>query len=310
MISIVVPVFNEEESLEHFLAELKRNLPALKESWEIIFIDDGSNDNSLKILKEFERKDKNIKVFSFRKNLGKAEALTAGFQKAKGDYVITLDADLQDQPSEIGKLLDKVKNNWDVATGWRQKRKDSLLRTFPSRIFNILVSTFMGLKLHDYNSGLKAYKADAAKSLMLYGGMHRFIPLLSHMEGFSVVEVPVVHKPRLWGKAKYGLSRLWKDFPDMFTMLFLSRYSKQPMHFFGFFGIFLLLTGVIILIYLTILHFAGESIGGRPLLIFGVLFIVSGFQVLFTGFLADLILHESQNSGTSNSKTLFKYESN
>ncbi|OGH05953.1 MAG: glycosyl transferase [Candidatus Levybacteria bacterium RBG_16_35_11] len=292
MISIIVPVFNEEESLPHFYKELKKNVSKLDKNYEIVFVDDGSTDSSLNIIKALEGQDKNVKIVRFRKNQGKAEALTLGFEKAEGDFIITLDADLQDRPDEVGKLLKKVKSGrFDMVTGWRRSRQDNFLRKMPSRLFNLLVFIFRGLKLHDYNSGLKVYTKEAAKSLNLYGGMHRFIPILLDMNGFKVGEIPVIHSKRKYGKAKYGLSRLWNDYPDMFTMLFLSRYSKRPMHFFGPIGGILLTTGIVILIYLSVLRFYGETIGNRPLLIFGVLMVITGLQIFFTGFLADLIIH-------------------
>jgi len=296
MLSIVIPVFNEEESLPIFYKELIRITPQLDRSYEIIFVDDGSTDSSLEILKGIAKKDKRLRIFSFRKNQGKGEALTFGFQKAQGDYIITIDADLQDRPTEIQKLLEKIKNGWDLACGWRKERQDSSLKVFPSKIFNLLTSFFWGTRLHDYNCGLKAFKRDAAKSLRLYGGMHRFIPLLIHQEGFKVTEVPVVHSKRLFGKSKFGFSKILKDFPDMFTMFFLNRYSKRPLHFFGLVGGVLLILGIVILSYLAVLRFQGETIGRRPLLFFGMLLILSGLQVFFTGFLADLIINISNKS--------------
>jgi len=304
MISIVVPVFNEEESLPHFYKELIKNLPKLDKDYEIIFVDDGSTDSSLNIIKQLEKENLKVKAVGFRRNQGKAEALTLGFEKAEGDYIITLDADLQDRPEEIAKLLKEVKNgNFDAVTGWRKDRQDNFLRTIPSKVFNLMVSIFRGLKLNDYNSGLKVYTKEAAKSLKLYGGRHRFIPILLDMNGFKVGEVPIVHSPRKYGKAKYGISRLWKDLPDMFTMLFLSRYSRSPMHFFGPIGSLILFIGVVILIYLSILHFQGQAIGSRPLLTFGILAIISGLQILFTGFLADLIIHTSRSDQTNGLKS-------
>jgi len=294
MLSLIIPVFNEEESLEAFYKELYSELAKLKIDFEIIFIDDGSIDRSLKILKEIEKKDKNVGIYSFRKNNGKAEALTLGFQKAKGDYVITLDADLQDKPKEISKLLKKTKTgDWDVVSGWRKDRKDSLKKIISSKLFNSMASIFWGLKLHDYNCGLKLYSKNAAKSLNLYGGMHRFIPLLVHDQGFTVTEVAVDHDERKYGKSKYGFSKIWKDLPDIFTMLFLSKYSKRPFHFFGVAGALLVLAGVVILGYLTWLKILGETIGQRPLLFLGILFVISGFQSFFSGFLADLIINVS-----------------
>lgn len=293
MLSIVVPVFNEQESLENFSKELFTSLKKIGSDYEIIFIDDGSTDNSLSILKNLENKNKKIKVFSFRKNQGKAEALTFGFEKAKGDYVVTLDADLQDRPDQIEKVISKLLSDGSLGLvcGWRKDRKDSMSKVISSKLFNFLAGIFWGIKLHDYNCGLKAYSKDAAKSLTLYGGMHRFIPLLAYEQGFRVTEVAVEHDERKYGKSKYGFSKLWKDFPDIFTMLFLSKYGKRPMHFFGLIGGMLILAGVIILIYLSLIHFQGQSIGRRPLLFLGMLLVLGGFQVFFTGFLADIILN-------------------
>jgi len=297
MISIVVPVFNEEECLAILYKELICVTPQLDKSYEIIFVDDGSTDGSLQILKKFEKENSHIRIFSFRKNQGKAEALTFGFQKAKGDYIITLDADLQDKPKEILKLIKKAKEeNWDVVCGWREKRKDPTSKVFSSKLFNSITSIFWGLKLHDYNCGLKLYSKEVAKSLRLYGGMHRFIPLLAHDQGFTVTEIPVEHEKRKYGKSKYGFSKIWKDLPDIFTMFFLSRYSKRPFHFFGVAGALLILIGIVILGYLTYLRILGETIGQRPLLFFGMLLVLAGLQVFFTGFLADLITNFSHKN--------------
>ena len=294
MISIVIPVLNEKDSLLILYEEIIKFIPNLDSSYEIIFVDDGSTDGSFDILKGFEERNNNVLIFSFRKNQGKAEALTFGFQKAKGDYIVTLDADLQDKPSEISKLLNKLDEGWDLVCGWRKDRRDSLLKILSSRFFNILASFLWGFKLHDYNCGLKAYAKETAKSLTLYGGMHRFIPLLAHEQGFTVTEIPVEHDKRKYGKSKYGFSKILKDFPDMFTMLFLNRYSKRPLHFFGLVGGFLIMIGAVILIYLTTIWFMGESIGRRPLLLFGILLLIAGLQIFFTGFLAELIINVSQ----------------
>ena len=300
MISIVVPVFNEEESLEAFYKELILIIPSLDKNCEIIFVDDGSKDRSLDILKGLSSKNKNVKIFSFRKNQGKSEALSYGFEKSSGDYIVTLDADLQDKPLEISKLLSRIKKeDFNLICGWRKNRKDSYSKIISSRVFNSLASFFWGVKLHDYNCGLKVYDRDAAKSLRLYGGLHRFIPLLVFQQGFTVTEIPVEHEIRRFGKSKYGFSKLWKDLPDIFTMLFLNKYGKRPLHFFGTIGFIFLLVGFGILIYLTVEKiFYGQGIGSRPILFLGMLLVLGGFQVLFTGFLADLIINKSyeQNS--------------
>ncbi|HUD43919.1 MAG TPA: glycosyltransferase family 2 protein [Patescibacteria group bacterium] len=293
MISFVIPVLNEEEGLLAFYQELSKEQKKLGDSYETLFIDDGSIDGSLAILKDLLKKDKNVRLFSFRRNRGKSEALSLGFQKAKGDYVVTLDADLQDRPSEVHKLLDEVRGNWDVVSGWRKNRQDKKKMVWASKLFNLLVKTFWGLSLHDYNCGLKAYTSDAAKSLRLYGGFHRFIPLIAFQEGFTVTEVVVEHDKRRFGKSKYGFSKVWKDLPDIFSMIFLAKYSKRPLHFFGFIGLFLMVIGVVILLYLLGVQLHGQSIGRRPLLMYGILSILAGVQIFLTGFLGDLIINSS-----------------
>lgn len=294
MISAVIPVFNEKESLGSFYKKLVGELSKIDKKYEIVFIDDGSTDSSLEILKQINKNNKQVRIYSLRRRGGKAEALTLGFQKAKGDYIVTLDADLQDKPKEIPKLLKiATEGNWDIVSGWRKDRKDSLGKIISSKFFNFIVKMFWGLKLHDYNCGLKLYSNEVAKSLNLYGGMHRFIPLLAYEQGFAVTEVVVEHDERKYGKSKYGFSKIMKDLPDMFTMLFLTKYGKKPLHFFGAVGAIFLLVGIAILIYLTILHFQGYAISRRPLLFLGMLLIITSLQVLFTGFLADLIINIS-----------------
>lgn len=310
MLSIVVPVFNEEESLPFFHKELISFLKSNNSEYEIIFIDDGSTDKSLEFLKEISSKNKKMRLFSFRKNQGKAEALTLGFQKAKGEHVVTLDADLQDKPWEIEKLLKKTKEGWEVVCGWRKNRKDSLPKILASKIFNISGAFFWGLHLHDYNCGLKVYTNEAAKSLKLYGGMHRFIPLLTYQNGFKIIEVPIIHEERKYGISKYGFSKVWKDLPDMFTMFFLGKYSKRPLHFFGLIGLISLALGIGILIYLTFEKLIfNQGIGERPILFLGILLVLTGFQIFFTGLLADLILNVSQRfeDKSSVSANLLKY---
>lgn len=306
MLSIVVPVFSEQESLKAFYSELIKFIRELDRSYEVIFVDDGSTDTSLELLKTIEKSDSRVRVISFRKNQGKAEALMFGFHKARGSVVVTLDADLQDKPSEIHKLLSELENGWDVVCGWRKNRKDTFRKVLSSKFFNLLARIFWGLRLHDYNCGLKVLSKDAAKSIQLYGGLHRFIPLLCFQEGFSVTEVVVSHQERKFGKSKYGLSKLWKDLPDIFTMIFLAKYKNRPQHFFGMVGGLLFTSGIIISLYLSILHFQGEAIGRRPLLFLGMLLIISGLQIFFTGFIADLIINVS-HKGTE--KISLKYSS-
>lgn len=308
MLSVIVPILNEEESVVNFHNELLKYLPKLSDSYEIIFIDDGSQDKTLEIVKKLAEEDKNIRIYSFRRNHGKAEALTFGFQKAEGDLMITMDGDLQDKPSEIEKLLNKQKEGYDLVSGWRKNRKDSFIKVIFSKTFNAFASIFWGVKLHDLNCGLKLYTKETAKSLNLYGGMHRFIPLLAAQEGFRITEVPIVHDKRRFGKSKYNAIKVLTQMPDMATMLFLSKYSKRPLHFFGFVGAILFGLGILISIYLSILHFQGEVIGRRPLLILGMLLIISGLQVGFTGLIADLVLNVSSKK-ESISEFLLKYSS-
>lgn len=312
MISVVIPLYNEQESISSLYEELLHTLRDLAREHEIIFVDDGSTDQSLEVLKEIEKKDKTIRIFSFRKNYGKAEALFLGFNKAKGEYIITLDADLQDKPSEIKKLLKKMDEGWDLVCGWRKDRKDPYKKILSSRFFNFVVRILWGIDLHDYNCGLKIYKRETVKDLQLYGGLHRFIPVLVLQQGFKVGEIAVSHERRLYGKSKYGFSKLWKEFPDILTMFFLTRYSNRPLHFFGAVGGTFLFVGVIILLYLSIIWFQGYSIGRRPLLLMGILLVLSGFQIFFTGFLADLIINISYKTNGNlgaNKAILLKYKS-
>lgn len=298
MLSIVVPVFNEEESLQPFYKELEPVVAVLK-NYEIIFADDGSTDSSLEILKQLSEKNKKIRIFSFRKNQGKAEALTLGFGKAKGEKVVTLDADLQDRPDQIKVVVDNLDKGYDLVSGWRKNRKDSLRHVLSSKVFNSVAGLLWNVHLHDYNCGLKAYTSECVKTLRLYGGLYRFIPLLAYQQGFKVAEIAVIHQKRQFGKSKYGISKVWKDLPDMFTMYFLNKYGKRPMHFFGIIGFLLSLVGFLILIYLyAFVHSQGLPITARPLFFFGIIFLLAGFQIFFTGFLADLMINKSyeQNS--------------
>ncbi len=309
MVTIVVPVFNEDEGLDAFYDELIKVAQKFDSGYEIVFIDDGSTDESLSILKSFTSKNKNVKVFSFRRNLGKSEALTLGFSKSKGEYIITLDADLQDKPSEIPNLLKMSKSGVDLVCGWRKNRKDKKKMLFISKVFNKIMNVIFGLKIHDYNCGLKAYHSDLAKSLRLYGGLHRFIPLIASQNGFTVDEVAVVHEKRKFGKSKFGFSKVFTDIPDMFTILFLAKYSKRPMHFFGFLGGGTAFIGFLILSYLTFIWFAGERIGNRPLLLFGILLFITGLQIFFTGFMADLMINVTQAKNNTDTNFPLKYSS-
>ncbi len=296
-ISLVIPLLNEQDSITELYFQLKDLIKKEFADYlvEIIFVNDGSSDNSLKILRELESKDKAIKIISFRKNLGKAMALNQGFKKASGEIVATLDADLQDGLENIPLLLQKLNEGYDLVTGWKKERFDPLSKTIPSKIFNFFVSKTSGIPLHDFNSGLKLMKKEVAKELYLYGGLHRFIPFLAIKRGFNVVEIPITHHPRKFGKSKYGGGRLVKGLFDFLAVVFLDTYSQRPLLFFGSLGMAGLITGLISAGYLSILHFQGETIGRRPLLTLSMLLIIAGLQFLSIGFIAEMIVRKSKN---------------
>src|SRR6185437_9204480 len=313
MISLIVPALNEEEGIQAFYDEVMKFLPKIAKDYEILFIDDGSTDETLNIVKSFAQKNKQIRVFSFKRNRGKADALAYGFYHAKGDTIITMDADLQDKPSQLQKFVDKHNEGADVVCGWRKDRKDRQKMVVISRFFNYLIGVIFGLKLHDIDCGFKLFSKEAVEKLYIYGGLYRFIPLLLYQEGYIVDEVVVEHEARSFGKSKYGFSKIWKNLPDLFTMFFLAKYRNRPLHFFGVIGGLFLLAGFIILLYLTYIHtFLHQAIYRRPILFGGVLLVISGFQVFFTGFLADLMINLSFSSpGEANNPQNFplKYSS-
>lgn len=290
--SIVVPVYNEEESVRELVANIKRAFSKLKKSFEVIFVDDGSNDRTLEFLKIIASENHDIKIYSFRKNLGKSPALMLGFQKASGRYVVTLDADLQDDPANIPILFQKLtRGGFDLVTGWRKNRQDKWFKNVSSYLFNKIVSFLFGLKLHDLNSGLKIYKAETAKDLKIYGGMHRFIPVIANELGYKVAEHPTTHHARKYGVSKYKFGKIFTDIPDLITIYFITKYNRRPLHFFGKIGGLVFSIGLVVLIYLFILRLLGETIGNRPLLLFGILLVIAGIQTIFTGLLADLIVN-------------------
>jgi len=295
MISIVVPVFNEEKSLKELYQRINK---VLRKDWEIIFVDDGSTDSSVLQILKIAKNDKRVNLVSLSNHLGKAKALMSGFQNSKGEIVVTLDADLQDKPEEIPKFLAKIDEGYDLVNGWKKQRKDQLLVVLFSRILNFFISRLTTLKIHDINCGFKAYKKNVVTSLNLYGDLYRFIPILAINKGFCVIEIEVSHASRKYGHSKYGLLKGFQGFFDIFTILFLTKFKDRPLHFFGPFGFLLFLTGFFISLYLTILWLQGESIGRRPLLILGLLLIITGIQIFTTGLLAELIVsvfHEKRN---------------
>ena len=297
-ISIVIPVYNEEENIQLLHEKLKKVLDSLRKEYEILFIDDGSTDKTLSILEEIQAHDKNMLVLSLRRNFGQTAAFAAGFDFARGDVIITMDGDLQNDPADIPKFLESIKDN-DLVSGWRKKRKDPFLtRRLPSKIANWLISNVTGVKLHDYGCSLKAYRRDVIKNLKLYGEMHRFIPAVASWYGVRLAEVETVHYPRLRGHSKYGISRTIKVVLDLITVKFLQSFSTKPIQFFGPIGVLSGILGFMMSIYLTVDKiFFGRDIGGRPLLLLGALLIIVGIQLIGMGLLGEMIVrvyHESQ----------------
>lgn len=298
-VSIVIPVYEEEESIPKLYASLKEVMEGLKRPYEIVFVDDGSCDNTLNILEGIQKKDPNVVVVSFRKNFGQTAALAAGFDYSSGDIVVTMDADLQNDPGDIPKLLEKIKD-YDVVSGWRKERKDPFFsRRLPSIIANRLISFVTGVKLHDYGCTLKAYRREVIKNIKLYGEMHRFIPALASWVGAKTAEVETTHHPRLYGRSKYGISRTLRVILDLITVKFLQSFSTRPIHAFGPPGLAMEAAGVLISLYLTYEKFMlGKDIGGRPLLLLAILLMILGIQLIVMGLLGEMlarVYHESQD---------------
>ena len=288
-VSVVIPLYNEEASLRELYDNL-RNALGKTGRYEIIFVDDGSTDGSMRVLHDLRHRDRRIKIIRFRRNYGKSAALSVGFHYAKGEYVITMDADLQDDPKEIPNLLHEIKKGFDLISGWKKKRFDPITKTIPSRFFNVVTSILTGIRIHDFNCGLKAYRKEVVKEVKVYGELHRYIPVLAAWQGFKIGELPVQHHPRKYGKTKFGFGRFWKGFLDLLTVLFTTRYFRRPLHLFGFWGLVFSLIGFAIDLYLVILKFVeGMSLGNRPLFVGGILLIIVGVQFISVGLLGEMI---------------------
>ncbi len=288
-ISVVIPLYNEEQSLRELYEKLKSALNRTGR-YEIIFVDDGSTDGSMRVLHDLRHRDRRVKIIRFRRNYGKSAALSVGFHHARGEFVITMDADLQDDPNEIPNLVHEIKKGYDLISGWKKKRFDPLTKTIPSRFFNFVTSVLTGIRIHDFNCGLKAYRKEVVKEVKVYGELHRYIPVLAAWQGFKVGEVPVQHHARKYGKTKFGMGRFWKGFLDLLTVLFTTRYFRRPLHLFGFWGLVFFLAGFVIDLYLVILKFAeGMSLGNRPLFVGGILLIIVGVQFISVGLLGEMI---------------------
>ena len=289
MLSVVVPVYNEERSIELLYDEIAAALDPLEREWEAVFVDDGSSDGSFAALTRLHARAPNVRVVRLRRNFGKAAALAAGFRQAAGEVLVTIDADGQDDPGEIPRLLAKLDEGFDLVSGWKTQRRDPLRRRVVSRVFNVVTGWVSGVRLHDMNCGLKAYRAEVVDGLALYGELHRFLPVLAHERGFRIAELPVHHRPREHGRSRYGLERYLRGFFDLITVTFMGRYRHRPLHLFGGLGLALGGAGFLVCVYLTVLWFTGSAIGHRPLLTLGVLLVVVGIQFLSLGLIGEMI---------------------
>lgn len=289
-LSIVVPLYNEEESLPELEKQIRAALEE-KFSYEIIFVDDGSSDLSWETILQLSKAHNEVKGISFRHNRGKSVALQAGFEHCKGDFVVTMDADLQDDPKEVPDMIAMLESGYDLVSGWKKVRHDPISKTIPSKFFNFVTRKAAGIELHDFNCGLKAYRAEVVRDIYLYGELHRYIPMLAKREGYNrITEKVVTHHPRKYGTTKFGLSRFMNGFLDLVSILFVQRYLQKPMHLFGTFGVILLLAGGGINLYLAYIKlFHEQGIGDRPLLFLGILLMVLGVQLFSTGLIAELI---------------------
>ncbi|MFT4040863.1 MAG: glycosyltransferase family 2 protein [Thermomicrobiales bacterium] len=297
-LSIVAPAMNEEGNLVELHDAIVRAVEPLGLTFELILIDDGSSDGSWRIMTELAAADPRVVALRHRRNFGKARGLATGFAVARGEIILTMDADLQDDPEEIPRFLAMLDDGYDLVSGWKQRRQDPLGKTAPSRLFNATVRKASGVPLHDFNCGFKAYRADVTQNIRLYGELHRFTPVLANAEGFKVGELPVKHHARKWGSSKYGWSRLVKGFLDLLTVTFLTQYRQRPMHMLGLPGLAAIAVGVFLGLWLTAEKLiTGAAIGGRPLLLLAVLLVLVGVQFFGMGLLGELLVHGTQAPG-------------
>lgn len=292
--SFVIPFFNESESLEILYREIVEECERLNHSIEFVFVDDGSDDGGDKVVRELAKRDDRISLIRFRRNFGKSAALSAGFREAVGEIVFSMDADLQDNPCEIGNFLAKLDDGYDCVTGWKQVRNDPIDKTMPSKLFNGAVNKTFGLELNDHNCGFKAYRREVLAELEMYGELHRFVPALLHARGFKVGQIPVEHRARRFGKSKFGTKRLIKGALDLVTVWLTTRYAARPLHLFGGGGLLLSTVGGAILAYLSVLWLIGAGpIGDRPLLMLGMLLVLFGGQMISVGLVAEVVLRRT-----------------
>ena len=311
-LSVIIPTYNEAENIPLMANSLLNVLSGMnfEHGFEIIFIDDGSKDGSADVLKDLAQKNERIKAIKFRRNYGQTAAMAAGFDYASGDIIISMDGDLQNDPVDIPRLLEKLNEGYDVVSGWRKDRQDDLIsRKIPSMIANKLIGALTGVRLHDYGCSLKAYTSEIAKEVSLYGELHRFIPALASIEGGSIAEIPVTHHARQFGKSKYNIKRTFKVILDLLTVVFLRKFMTRPLHVFGRMGLASLLAGILTSTYLVYEKlFVGENIGSRPLLLLGILLIITGIQLISTGIIAEIAIRtyfESQGKAIYKIKEVY-----
>ncbi len=289
-VSVLVPVKDEEESVRELATRVAAVLDRLGRSFELIFVDDGSADGTVQRIREAHAADRRVKLVRLRRNFGKAAALSAGFDQCRGRIILTMDGDLQDDPDEIPRFLEALEEkDLDLVSGWKHQRRDPASKRLPSLLFNWVTRRIAGVDLHDFNCGFKAYRREVLEQISVYGELHRYIPVLASRRGFTVGEIPVHHHPRRHGVSKYGWDRLYKGLLDLITVLFITRYTRRPLHLFGAFGLLFLAGGFGINLYLAILWMGGEYLSNRPLLLFGILLMLLGFQTLTTGLLGEMI---------------------
>ena len=296
-VSVVVPGLNEAESLPLLAAQISDALEG--KPYELIFVDDGSTDDSWRVISDLSQADPAVRGVRLRANFGKAMALAAGFERARADVVVMMDADLQDDPADLPRMLEKIDDGLDVVVGWKVERHDPLNRRIFSKVFNTTVGVVTGVHLHDMNCGFKAYRREVLDAIPIYGDLFRFIPVLASWQGFSIGEIPVNHRARQFGRSRYGLERILRGFFDLLSVSFLTKYSRKPMHLFGLLGLLFTALGVLICGYLAALWFAGQAIGTRPLLLLGVLLILVGAQSFSIGLLGEFMTFQYQRKDAS-----------
>ncbi len=290
-VSVIIPVYNEEQNVRPLCSNILRVLKRLNKKYEIIFLDDGSIDNTFEKVKDLHLLDNNVKCIRLRNNFGKSQALAIGFLNIRGNTIVTMDGDLQDDPEEIPRFIEKINEGWDLVSGWRVVRKDSFLKRAASRFFNVVASSVSGLAIHDFNCGFKAYKREVLETIAVYGELHRFIPIIVHSYGFSVCEITVKHHERCFGETKFGRERYLAGFFDLLSVMFITSYLRKPLHFLGKVSLLSFTIGIILLFYVFVMKFILGQAGTSPSLIISMFFLCFSVQILFFGLLADSIVY-------------------